>query len=301
MRMRVAVVVVGLLPLFAAGAADDDPVVNGVKLSEAIARFKAAGGNDEASVNKRGELAQAIAAYDAPKAYAFLGTVLREEKSAGVKINLMLALNRLGAKAKPLVPELTAALKDADPDVRSEAADTLGIIGPDAKSAAPALLALLKDAAQPAGVRAATPRALHAVGADAKEVVPVLKETVKEKDARLRMRSGLALYDYDKANAKVAVGVLREAIKDKATQMEAVLESSSLKADAKELIPDLIAQVKEGGVGGYYAPEALAKIPGAEDALVAALKDPDKATREAAAQALKKAFPAAAKKAGLVK
>lgn len=304
MRSRSLGLFLGLLVLIAAGkpsVADDDPTVNGVKLSAVIAKFKAVKGDDEQSVDERSGLAQAIAKFDSPKALAFLGTVLREDKSRLVKLNTMYALNSLGPKAKPVVPDLVAALKDAEPAVRAAAATTLGVIGPDAKAAAPELLAFLKDAAQAVEVRGASAAALAHIGADAKDVVPALKDAIKGKDTHLRMNCASSLYKYDKANARFAVPVLREALKDKNTQVEAVLRLKPLGSDAKEAIPDLIALLKEGGVGGYYAPETLGAIPEAEAALLTALKGPDKELQRAAGAALRKAFPAAAKKAGLIK
>lgn len=304
MRSRSLDLLLGLLVLIAVGrpaTADDDPTNNGVKLSEVIAKFKAAKGDDEQSVNQRSELAQAIATFDSPKALELLGTVLREDKSWLVKVNTTYALNRLGAKAKPVVPDLIAALKDENEEVRAAVARTLGMIGPGAKAATPHLLAFLKDPAQPASVRAASAESLAHLGAEAKDVVPALKERIKEKDARLRMACASALYRFDKANAKLTLSVLREGMKDRDTQMEAVLRLKELGSDAKEAIPDLITLIKRKGIGGFYAPEALGAIPEAEAALLTALKDPDKETQQAAATALKKAFPEAAKKAGLLK
>lgn len=304
MRHRSLGLLLGLLILIAAGkpaTADDDPVFNGVKLSEVITMFKAANSDDEKSVNERSRLAQAIAMFDSPKALAFLGTVLREDKSRLVKLNTTYALNSLGPKAKPVISDLVAALKDWEPSVRAAAATTLGVIGPDAKAAAPELLSFLKNAAQAAEVRVASAAALASIVAEAKDVVPALKDAIKDKDAHLRMSCASSLYKYDKANAKLAVPVLREALKDKNTKMEAVLRLKTFGSDAKEAIPDLIALLKEGGVGGYYAPETLGAIPEAEAALLTALKSPDKELQQAAASALRKAFPESAKKAGLIK
>jgi len=305
MRSRCLGLLLGLLLTITAAkpvAADDDPVgAGGVKLSEAIAMFKSTNSNDEKSVTKRIELAHIIAMYDSPKALAFLGTVLREDKSQLVKRNTTYALNSLGEKAKPLVPDLIATLKDAEPSVRAAAATTLGMIGPASKAAAPDLLAFLKDTAQAAEVRSAAAAALPSIGADAKEVTPALKDAIKDKDVGIRMACASSLYAIDKLNAKLALPVIREAMKDRDTQMSAVLRLKAFGSDAKEAIPDLINLVKGGGVGGYYAPETLKAIPEAEAALLAALKDPDVKIQQAAATALKKAFPEAAKKAGLIK
>jgi HEAT repeat protein len=57
--------------------------------------------------------------------------------TALVRTKAIEALGNIGAKAKPAVPVLIEALKDAN--VRTEAAEALGNIGPDAKDAIPAL------------------------------------------------------------------------------------------------------------------------------------------------------------------
>ncbi len=63
------------------------------------------------------------------------------DPTALVRTKAIESLGNIGAKAKPAVPVLIDALKDAN--VRTEAAEALGNIGPDAKDAIPAL----KDAA----------------------------------------------------------------------------------------------------------------------------------------------------------
>jgi len=192
-------------------------------------------------------------------------------------------------------------LKDSDASLRAAAATTLGAIGKDSKAAAPELLSFLKDSSQAAEVRTASANSLERIGADAKDVVPALKEAIKDKDLRLRMACASSLYAFNKENAKIALPVLREGMKDKDAKMEALARLRSFGSDAKDAIPDLISLLKEGGIGAYYAPETLGTIPEAEAALLKALKDPDKKLQEAAAAALIKAFPEAAKKAGLIK
>src|SRR5581483_5023738 len=53
-------------------------------------------------------------------------------------------LGQIGPAATPAVPALTAALKDSDPHVRTVAATALGQIGKEAASAAPQLIEMLK-------------------------------------------------------------------------------------------------------------------------------------------------------------
>src|SRR5262245_28369452 len=95
-----------------------------------------------------------------------LTEAMRVEKESAVKREVAITLARLGKVAKPAVPPLTAALKDADPGVRAAAADALGRIGPDAQPSAPELITLLKDGAKP--VRLATIFALGRVDPEEK-------------------------------------------------------------------------------------------------------------------------------------
>ncbi len=276
---------------------DDDPVIGNAKLSKLVEAFKAA-----KSADARSDLAFAIAMgkEKAASAVPLLAAALKDEDRI-VRENVAMALRAMGPAAKAAVPNLTAALKDTHPPVRVAAAGTLGVIGADARTAVPALLASLKNAAEPAEVRAASADALAGIGAEPKLVTPALKGAIADEDVRLRLACASSLYRFDKANAKLSLPVLRAGLKDRDAQMDAVLRMKVLGSDAKEAIPDLIALVKEGGIGGYYAPEALGAIPEAEAALLTALKSPDAGTQQAAATALPKAFPEAAKKAGLVK
>jgi len=89
-----------LIALGKSAMADDDPVISGNKLSAVIAQYKAVKTEDEKGINERSDLVQFIAKYESPKALAFLGTVLREDKSRLVKLNVTYALNSLGRKRK---------------------------------------------------------------------------------------------------------------------------------------------------------------------------------------------------------
>lgn len=275
---------------------DADPVIGGMKLSQMVAAFRAAKTPDE-----RSNWAFTIAGgkEQAASAVPVLAAALADENRI-VRQNVAAALGTMGPAAKAAVPNLVAAMKDANVSVRAAAASSLGDIGPDAKSAVPTLLSTMKNAAEPPGVRAASADALGGIGADA-GVVTALKDAIADKSLGLRLACASSLYRFDKANAKLALPVLRAGLRDKDAQMDAVLRMKAFGSDAKDAIPDLLTLVKEGGVGGYYAPEALSAIPEAEAALLTALKSPDAATQRAAATALPKAFPEAARKAGLVK
>jgi HEAT repeat protein len=76
--------------------------------------------------------------------------------------------------AEPAVPALLIALEDADPGVRSEAAQALGHVHKRLDAVLPALLKNLKD--PDASVRLGTADALGLLGPDAKSAVPALLE-----------------------------------------------------------------------------------------------------------------------------
>jgi HEAT repeat protein len=72
-----------------------------------------------------------------------LETALKDP-SGLVRVEAALALWRID-QHKEAVPALTRELKDAGPEVRSGAAEKLGVIGPPAKAAVPGLVEGLKD------------------------------------------------------------------------------------------------------------------------------------------------------------
>src|SRR5262245_6283433 len=79
------------------------------------------------------------------------------------------ALSRLGQAA---VPELIEALKDDDWQVRNQAAEVLGVIGPDAKAAVPALIDVLQE--EDKYFRSHGAVALGKIGREARAAVPAL-------------------------------------------------------------------------------------------------------------------------------
>src|SRR3954452_20630576 len=98
----------------------------------------------------------------------------------------------LGAlKAKQFVPELTAALRDGDDEVRSRAAEALWGIGGDARQSAPELIALLKDRHATARLNAAG--ALGEMGADATPAVPGLRDRLRDPDPYVRAQAAATL------------------------------------------------------------------------------------------------------------
>jgi HEAT repeat protein len=109
------------------------------------------------------------------------------------------------------VSEWIARLKDPHANVREEAADTLGRIGPDAKGAAPALAHTLKD--EDIAARRAAARALRLIGVGARLAVPALIDALKDRNEYVRAEVFGALGQIG-PEAKAAVPALAETLKD---------------------------------------------------------------------------------------
>jgi HEAT repeat protein len=85
-------------------------------------------------------------------------------KRGSAAVNIGSMASELGPKIQPAVPELIRHLKDKDPEVRSQCAWALGVIGVHAKSSLPALNAALKDSDD--RVRKAAQNAIDAIRND---------------------------------------------------------------------------------------------------------------------------------------
>src|SRR5207302_4503403 len=99
-----------------------------------------------------------------------------QSDDANVRSAAALALKDMGQATAADVEPLRAALlaKAPTPDARRYAAAALGEIGPPARSAVPELTAALKDADAP--LRPLAARALGKIGADAGPAVPAIIE-----------------------------------------------------------------------------------------------------------------------------
>ena len=228
---------------------------------------------------------------DAKEAVPDLRAAL-QDSDKDVRRSAANALRLIGSDAKAAVPDLRAALQDSDKDVRSYAAYALETIGRDAKAAVPSLVATLKDDKE-AQVRSWAADALGVIGA--KEAVPQLRVALKEdKEVQVRRSASLALRNIG-VEAKEAVPDLKVALKDadKYVRGYAALALGNIGAEAKEAVPDLQAALKDPekyvrgaaayGLGGIGA-DAKDAVPD----LQAALKDSDTDVRSNAVSALGK-------------
>jgi HEAT repeat protein len=187
------------------------------------------------------------------------------------------ALASIGALA---VEPLIVALKDANWDVRRQAAEALGQIG-DARAVEP-LIAALKDANEM--VRRQAAEALGKIG-DARAVEPLVT-ALKESDAIVRREATKALGKIGDARA---VQPFIAALKDAdAIVRQRAAEALGNIGDARAVEP-LIAALKDVDESvRQRAAEALGKIGDARavEPLIAALKDANWDARWKAAKAL---------------
>jgi uncharacterized protein (TIGR03066 family) len=175
------------------------------------------------------------------------------------------------------VRDLVEQLKSPDTSKARKAAYDLLALGTDAKSAVPSLLAFLKDKKRQPTVRAAVADALPFVGADAKTVAPALLAGTKERSSQLRCSCALALHKLDSKYTPTAVSVLTKALQNALDFEEPFTVGIAARAlgeigpKAKSAVPALQEAIQAGGMGAFYAREALPKIdpkakaPGARD------------------------------------
>lgn len=107
--------------------------------------------------------------------------LLKSAKDPKDKVTALKELGRLGqiqvSLTKPVVPDIIKALDDKDDKVRAEAALTIGKVDPEEKKdVVEKLTKILKDEKETEVVKHGAAEGLSAMGPDAKEAVPVLRE-----------------------------------------------------------------------------------------------------------------------------
>ena len=126
-------------------------------------------------------------------------------------------LRKLGRGAKPAVPALIEALKDAA--LRPQAAETLGNIGPEAEAAIPALVeAIMREQGKTSGTGSGGPstfswRAGVTLAQIGPASIPELVTLLKHQDRYVRMTAASALREIG-PRAKDAVPALNDALND---------------------------------------------------------------------------------------
>jgi len=175
-----------------------------------------------------------------------------------------------GSKAKPAVDNLVAALADADPAMRGDAAVALAAIGPDAAEAVPALSKLLGGDEKEASLRYAAVYALGRIGAAAAPVAETLRGLAKSDDelmASVAVWALLKIEPDNKAQVAAAVPVLRKALRGKRdlARLEAAAALGDLGGAAASAVPILELVTEDDPLPAVRtaAAAALAKIKAA--------------------------------------
>jgi hypothetical protein len=201
----------------------------------------------------------------------------------------------MGRTSPTLVPDLVAALKDKDPQVRAGAARALRGIGPAAKTAVPALMgSLRKEKDEESKLEMIS--ALGKMGAAAKEAVPVLMDLLREREETVREVAITALGEIGPEASAAVPALIKIAEGEEPEEQEAAVAAlgkigPAAKAAVEVLVkafrtasPEAAAEAL-AGIGR----EARAAIPELRAIVRNAEAPPD--VREAAAQTIMKLDP----------
>jgi HEAT repeat protein len=214
------------------------------------------------------------------------------------------ALGRIGSEAKEALPKLEAALKDKDARVRVNAA--LALFQVDGRTAGlPVLQQALADTAP--HLREQACAALAVLGVKAAPASALLLKTMRDGEARVRALCAEALGNLPES-AKVQTR-LTEALSDKDEEVRLSAARALWKNRGAPGEPGKLVELVTAGlesdkpavrkraaqVLGEFGAGARAAVPG----LLQALRDREGAVREAAAAALRRIDPKAARKAGV--
>jgi HEAT repeat protein len=117
--------------------------------------------------------------------------LLKTSKDPSDKVTALKELGRLGAiqvsLTKPVVPDIIKALDDKDPKVRAEAGHTIGRIDPEnKKEVIEKLIKMLKNEKEELAVKHGVAEGLAAMGPDASDAVPALRDAAAKADKKDR-------------------------------------------------------------------------------------------------------------------
>jgi len=168
-----------------------------------------------------------------------LVSLLDEEAGPELRLEAVQALGAIGPPASPAVPGLLVALKDKDTRVRVAAATTLGRIGPGAKRASRALGDALRDG--DVEVRRQAAGALGEVGPAAAGGVPALLRGVGSNDTEM-MRICIRALGLIGPETKTIMPALDEQLKSQNRDVReaAIRAVGNMGAEAKRAVPGLL-------------------------------------------------------------
>jgi HEAT repeat protein len=177
-----------------------------------------------------------------------VGRVLGNDASEAVRqraLDLVRELKKEDQQRK-MVPFVADALKaDKSPTIRAGAAAALGRMGPNARTVVNVMIEALKD--QDVAVRAAVAEALGRIGDEAKSAIPRLVPLLKDPDPGVRLAAAFALGRIG-PEAATAVPDLAQALAtdtDVAVRKEAARAFALLGLDAKAGIPALAKALRQ--------------------------------------------------------
>jgi HEAT repeat protein len=160
-----------------------------------------------------------------------------KDKHKEVRLRAAKILGDYGTAAKDAVPDLIESLRDKDIEVRSLAGRALAQIGP---SAVPALRDALKD--EQAQIRTQVAETLGVLAPDVKDAIPPLLDAVHDKEPRVRVVALRALLAAD-VESRLLEPVLDEIKKDPNPYLSMLaslgLEHLKNKADGKRIAPPI--------------------------------------------------------------
>jgi len=164
-------------------------------------------------------------------------------RDAELRYRAGLILYYVGPQGKKALPDLVAALKDPDPEVRRVSATVLGSFGTDAASAAPDLNAALIDPS--ADIRRAALKALASVESPA-TTVPACAHMLQDADEGVRTDAAQILRDVG-PRARTAVRELSLALGDQNDDVFrfAAMALGRIGPEAKEALPALRQALRE--------------------------------------------------------
>jgi len=211
-----------------------------------------------------------------------------KNRDAGLRLRAAEALGRIGEHSpqqrtplinRGVVAALASALKDPDYRVRAAAAAACSRVGPQASAASPELVASLRD--PEAVVRLAALRALGRIVQHSAPAQSALLGCLRDEDRRVRLVAALAIAGSDLNSDAVIAGLLA-ALRDPDVEVRAAAVGRLVCTNGKggfSLVEGTLDQAEADGT-------TLAASPSASASLRAALADPDRRVRAAAAYVL---------------
>jgi HEAT repeat protein len=230
------------------------------------------------------------------KILPILTDMLKKENESKVRMFAVYAMTRIGTDALPILKDLIKNDKDAG--VRSAAIQTLGNYGFQySKEVMPELIAALKD--KEPQVRSSACHAFQQMGQNGKQAIPNLAETLKDSDANVRQNAFYALCNMAPESLPAMVSHLKVA--DSSTRQTTLYYCAQHNYRMKDLVPGLIACLKDGNFNvRLQACNTLAQFgkDGADavDALKELLQSENNAQVRTAAQTALNAIQPPAKK-----